>query len=134
MADFRRLDIHSMGSISAFVELIDVEDELRREWKRERGRQPSTGNEMLEFQWEALERQEGRGPMPMSWFNGLLFNYLNQSIEEILASKSVLTRALGMFDRRLGKRRLRALDVSEDHPLVQKFHCLRREWEGIYRQ
>ncbi|HSQ79292.1 MAG TPA: PcfJ domain-containing protein, partial [Candidatus Bathyarchaeia archaeon] len=53
------------------------------------------------------------------------------SIDEILASEDVFVRALGMLDRRLGKRRLRALDLKEAHPLVRAFHRLRCEAEGI---
>ena len=37
-------------------------------------------------------------------------SYLLLSIDDILASENVLIRAIGMLDRRLGKRRLRGLD------------------------
>ncbi len=57
--------------------------------------------------------------------------YLALSIDEILTSEDVFVRALGMLDRRLGKRRLRALDLKNAHPLVRLFHRFRCEAEGI---
>lgn len=34
-------------------------------------------------------------------------------------------RALAMLDERLGKRRLRAIDIDAEHPLVRQFYELR---------
>jgi hypothetical protein len=52
-------------------------------------------------------------------------------IDEILSSTDVFVRALGMLDRRLGKRRLRDLDLTDAHPLVRVLHRFRCEAEGM---
>jgi hypothetical protein len=57
--------------------------------------------------------------------------YLTMSIDDILRSDNVLIQAIGMLDRRVGKRRLRALKVTASHPLVGLFFGLRCETEGI---
>jgi hypothetical protein len=63
-----------------------------------------------------------------------LADYLNLSIDAILASESRVIRALGMLDQRLGKRRLRGMDVSADLPMVQAFHAIRCRLERIAPQ
>jgi hypothetical protein len=57
--------------------------------------------------------------------------YLTLSIDDILRHEDVLVQAIGMLDRRVGKRRLRGLEVEGAHPLVRLFHSLRCEAEGI---
>jgi len=57
--------------------------------------------------------------------------YLNTSVEDILKSRYPLIRALGMLDHRVGKRRLASLDVTTEHPLVQKLYALRCAVEGL---
>jgi hypothetical protein len=51
--------------------------------------------------------------------------YLNSSVEENLAANDMVRRALSMLDRRVGKRRLAMIDVSNEHPIVQQFYNLR---------
>ncbi len=64
--------------------------------------------------------------------NHILWDYLSLSIDVALQSDNVLVRALVMLDRRLGKRRLRTLQLGDDeHPLVRQFYDLRCEAEGI---
>ncbi|MCD4726658.1 MAG: PcfJ domain-containing protein [Pirellulales bacterium] len=64
---------------------------------------------------------------------GLAMNlYLTMSIDDILCSENVLVQAIGMLDRRVGKRRLRTLELKNSHPLVRLFHNLRCEAEGIH--
>ena len=58
--------------------------------------------------------------------------YLSLSIEDALASPSPLVRGLAVLDRRVGKRRLRALAPHEaEHWLVRELLALRRTVEGI---
>ncbi len=58
--------------------------------------------------------------------------YLRISIDDALKTDTPLVRALAVIDRRLGKRRLRSLDVgSDEHPLVRELYRLRCEAEGI---
>jgi hypothetical protein len=57
---------------------------------------------------------------------------LSMSLAAALESESPLVRALAMLDRRLGKRRLRELRLSDDeHALVRALYALRCEAEGI---
>jgi hypothetical protein len=58
--------------------------------------------------------------------------YLSLPIEDALRSSSPLLRALAVVDRRVGKRRLRALaPLDREHPLVRELHALRCAAEGI---
>jgi hypothetical protein len=56
---------------------------------------------------------------------------IGHSIEALLAHPDLTVRALAMLDRRLGKRRLAAMDVTGAHPLVARFHSLRCEAETV---
>ena len=61
-----------------------------------------------------------------------LKRYLRLSIEDALTSDRPLVRALAVIDRRVGKRRLRSLEIGpEEHPLIREFYQLRCEAEGI---
>lgn len=57
----------------------------------------------------------------------------NQSIEESLASENLLVRIMALLDRRVGKRRLRAMGASmqTEAPILKFFYTLRLEAEGI---
>lgn len=71
----------------------------------------------------ALERA---GKMELRDFNAAMFDYLNMSIDDILTSDRTIIRAIGMLDARLGKRRLRAMDMTREAPLVARMHALRQ--------
>ena len=62
-----------------------------------------------------------------------LLTSLDASIEDILTSSHPLVRALAMFDKRVGKRRLQALSTTiENEPLiVRHFYALRCHAEGM---
>lgn len=61
-----------------------------------------------------------------------IMQYMQISIEEALLLENPLIHALVMFDYRLGKRRLQALDMTEVHPTIQQFYKIRCEAEGIF--
>lgn len=63
-----------------------------------------------------------------------LVSYIELSIEEALTSSQYLIKALAMFDKRVGKRRLALLSHSmPDEPLlVQHFFALRCEAENLH--
>ena len=63
-----------------------------------------------------------------------LFNYLNLSVEDILESADPIIRAVGMLDRRVGLRRLAAMEMGQEHPLVRTLHAFRCEAEGALRR
>jgi hypothetical protein len=57
---------------------------------------------------------------------------LSLPIDDALTSPSPLVRALAVIDRRVGKRRLRTLQVgSLEHALVRQLYLLRCEAEGV---
>jgi hypothetical protein len=65
-------------------------------------------------------------------FYRALREYLQLPIEDAMVSDNPIIRAVAMFDRRLGKRRLCQIDLSStEHPLVRQFYELRCEAEGI---
>jgi hypothetical protein len=64
------------------------------------------------------------------WFF-VLTQYPHRSINDIMASSSPLTRAIGMLDGRVGKRRLRKLDPSQEHDLVKRLYQVRCHVESI---
>ena len=66
-----------------------------------------------------------------SWhlYNALL-NYPNLSIEQALTSEDPLIRAYALFDRRVGKRRLLAME-NFPHSIEDKFFYIRCEAEGL---
>lgn len=72
-----------------------------------------------------------QGLYPLWEFNDTLFAYLNLSIDDVLRSTDPLTKALGMLDRRLGKRRLRDFDPARESVLVKKMYEYRCMCEGI---
>lgn len=65
-------------------------------------------------------------------FYSAFMKYSSLSIEEAMNSENILVRAYAMFDRRLGKRRLKELHLMEDtHPLIADFYKIRCDVEGI---
>jgi hypothetical protein len=78
------------------------------------------------------DRTNLSGVMSPEVYTQTLMHYLSQSIDEALQSPNYLTKALAMLDRRLGKRRLGALEFGpEEHELVIRFCNLRRQAEGL---
>ena len=60
----------------------------------------------------------------------------NQSIEKSLVSENPLVRIFALLDRRLGKRRLLALEESMEQELdwVRAFYVIRMQAEGLMEQ
>lgn len=79
---------------------------------------------------EAKETLRRSGVFSPHEFHQALFDYLNLSIEKILASPDPITRAVGMLDRRVGIRRLALVDIEHEHPLVRRLHEFRCEAEA----
>lgn len=65
-----------------------------------------------------------------------LLPYLQLSIEEALESPNEFTKALAMLDKRLGKRRLKALaePMENEALLVRHFYMLRCQAEKLHRE
>jgi len=71
-----------------------------------------------------LRRTEIQGP---GEFGDAARAYLDMSVAEALKSSDPIVRAFAIVDRRVGKRTLAKLDLSDcDHALVNAFYDLRR--------
>ncbi len=79
---------------------------------------------------EAERIMDEKGLFSRSDFYDSLMAYLELSVEEAIQADDAIIRAFAMLDKRLGKRRLRAMDEPR-HPLVKMFYRLRCEAEGI---
>ncbi len=85
-----------------------------------------------EISEQASDLLEQRGLYTRDDFYDALEEYSSLSIEKALQSPNTIIKALTMFDKRLGKRRLLAMrSVAIDHPLVQHYYQLRCTVEGI---
>jgi hypothetical protein len=81
---------------------------------------------------QALELTRKQGILGQHEAYRALESYLDLAIEDAITSDNVLIRALSMADRRVGKRRLRALRFAPDaHPLVRELFSLRCSAEQI---
>lgn len=123
--------VHSMGTLTYMIESFERANQIRRENDCVDYRDPDN---ILDYRaaYETVEAQLiDEGKISFYAFNTALFDYLNTPFEEIQNSEQTVIRALSMFDKRLGKRRLKTMDVSEENELVQKFFQLRCVLEGI---
>jgi hypothetical protein len=102
--------------------------EFENAWRDEGRREVPTGRP---FTTAAYEKVRSAGLRDKSDFLDALGACLGSTIDQILQSPDPLIRALAMLDRRLGKRRLARLDVSREHPLVQRTYCLRCQAESV---
>ena len=67
-----------------------------------------------------------RGVYSRGGFFDLLYEYIHSPINQSLASPYPLVRALALLDRRVGRRTLERLVVTEtEHPLIHRFYALR---------
>jgi hypothetical protein len=85
--------------------------------------------------WNAFHKSREsvlqQGIFPLHEANEALFNYLSMSIDDILSSDNPLIQAFGMLDKRLGKRRLRTLNIHGNHSLVLTLFAFRCSSEGL---
>lgn len=73
-----------------------------------------------------------RGIYSQYEFYNALEMYLSSSIEESLESENLIIKSLSLLDKRLGKRRLRGIQLSGDeHPLIKRLYDLRCKVENI---
>lgn len=72
---------------------------------------------------------ENQDLFPAWEINRLLFDYIHMPFEEAVAHQHPFIRALSLFDRRFGKRRLAAIDIEQVSGLVKAFYTIRVEAE-----
>ena len=71
---------------------------------------------------EAMEQTSAEGSLPIYQSNELLFDTLNMTIEDMLASNAALVRGLGIADSRCGRRRLKTMEtnIKNEHEFIQR--------------
>lgn len=122
---------HSMGSLTHLVDWYERSRELQKDRNclDYRDREQIYGYREAQREIETQLREEG--VIPLWEFNDALFEYLNMPLDQILRSEHMIVRALGIFDKRLGKRRLASMNVSGEHELIQGFFRVRCAFEGL---
>lgn len=120
-------------------------EKLYQQIKEEKDLKPITYNPDWNVMFQSNERQElvkasdtadeiliGKGIFDSNYLYTAFMEYPSLSIEGAMSSENIITKAYSMFDRRLGKRRLRDIYLSEDtHPLIVDFYKIRCHVEGI---
>ena len=123
--------VHSMGTLTHLIEWYERSRELQKERDCLDYRDRAQIDGYREAEREVQTQLRSEGVIPLWEFNDALFEYLNMSLEQVLNSDQMIVRALGMFDKRLGKRRLAAMDVSGEHELIKGFYRVRCALEGL---
>ncbi|WP_299688600.1 hypothetical protein [uncultured Tateyamaria sp.] len=122
---------HSMGSVTHLVAWY----ERRRDMQNVRGcldyRDRAQMDGYREAKREANKQLQAEGVIPHWAFNNAVFEYLHMSLEQVLRSGQMIVCASGMFNKRLGKRRLQSMNVSREHELIQGFYHVRCAFEGL---
>lgn len=114
--------VHSMGSLTYFAQ------RHVRKWQMVDG-----GELSLYEAYAAADRElAAEGVISLPNFRAALLNYLNLSMDDVLVSDQAIIRAIGMLDKRLGKRRLLTLDLEAEEELVKSFYKIRCALEGIH--
>ncbi|MCM3711687.1 SF0329 family protein [Sporosarcina luteola] len=67
---------------------------------------------------------------PASELTGLLFDYIHLPFEKALTHEHPFIRAIALIDRRLGKRRWKTIDVTNEAGLVKSFYGVRINWNN----
>ncbi len=116
---------------SEIVHGLDVNAPLEEEYVLDDARFLSGTGRVADARIKARQILIERGIFTEGDFCDALRWYADAPIDEILASKNPIVRALAMVDRRVGKRRLRAFDPENEHPLVKKMLSFRLEAEGM---
>jgi len=121
--------IYSIGSYTYWMKIYHEAEVLRKD----RGCTDPNGPGYWETYEEIRETMPDKGVMPRWEAIQALYEYLNMSIDDVLETDHPVIRAVGMLDKRLGKRRLRSIDPQEEHSLVKILYDFRCKSEGISR-
>jgi hypothetical protein len=84
-----------------------------------------------DFKDEAMKALEHESFFTQIHLGEAMHDYQSMSIDDILSSENHIIRAIGMLDRRLGKRRLEKIDVASEHSLVKTTYFFRAQAEGL---
>lgn len=82
--------------------------------------------ELVKASEEAEQRLLAANIMDSGYVYQSFLDYCSLSIEQALHSENEFIRAFALFDRRIGKRRLRNIEGKTlNHPLTNKFYQIR---------
>lgn len=123
--------VSSMATYTYFVERYREMNRIREELGCVDRKDPEQREGFYEAWRQAEKTMRERGVYPLWIVNKALFDYLNFSIDDIVKSENHIIRAFGMLDRRIGKRRLKSIDDTDEHPLVRTLYRFRCEAEGV---
>jgi len=123
--------IASMGEIAYWRHRLTLERRLQQERGCADWRDPAQAGGYRAAAHEAQRTARDNEVYSDAEVKDALFASLSLSIDAALASEDPIMRAFALLDRRLGKRRLAALDVSQDTALARRFHALRCDAEGL---
>lgn len=118
---FDKNEIWSMCTLSFYSIEYDRIDEIVE-------RESITPYEAQKIAYDELASE---GKFNQYTFYDSLDEYCNNSIDSSLTSDNLLIRCLAMLDARLGKRRLRTLDLSEESKKVIDFYKIRCNCEKL---
>lgn len=126
---FRKKRIASMGDLAYEVSASRLEKELQTakgctDWTR-----PAQREGYYRAVWDAAEQAKNAGTFASWHVTGAIEEYLNISLKGALGSANPIIRALGMLDRRFGKRQLHSFDAKKEHPLVRLLYRVRTDCE-----
>lgn len=125
-----REEVHNFCTLTFWIEQNTLLEGIRSANNATDYRDPAQRAGYYHAYEQAEAILDQRGVRSQGWFENSLREYLSLTLEEALASANFLHRALAVIDKRLGKRRLKVLQLSQgEHPLVSRFLELRRAAE-----
>jgi hypothetical protein len=123
-------EVYNFCTLRYYLEFNKLAEELREANGATDFRVPEQRPRYHEAGDEALAILEKRGIVSEKSFERSVQEYPSLSLDEALASDDFVHRAFAMLDRRLGQRRLAALDPGpEEHPLVRQLLDFRKKAE-----
>ena len=129
-------DGREAANMCSFTHLVSLGREAQR-LRKASGCEDYQDPQQCEGYYQAYDQAQAtiraKGVFARYEFHHALLAYLDMSMNAILASPNPLIRAIGMLDRRFGKRRLALMDSAKEHPLVQQLLRFRCEAEGFMK-
>ena len=80
---------------------------------------------------DIIEQYQDSNIFGSDYFIHSLYSYVDLPFTEILTSTNLIVHAIRMLDKRLGKSRLKKMDISNEHDLVKRLFYIRCKAEGI---
>lgn len=115
--------VFSAASMTALNALQKLHTEFRR-----------NGETLRDSYDLADQKLEADGTVEAGRLVVLLKDYLNQSIDQVMASPSPIIRGIAVLDRRFGVRRLERFEASDEHDFVVRMFKIRCDLEGLPRR